>query len=188
MAAAVYSLGSRIVFFFQAEDGIRDLVRSRGLGDVYKRQIVMIALFLGIALVVGGERYRNIRVLIQELQELCLMIVGWIMRLAPLGTAALLLQLVASQQSGVLASLAHFIVVVIGTTLFHGLVVLPLILWLFTRISPIHFFKGAREALVTAFATSSSAATPVSYTHLRAHETVLDLVCRLLLEKKKTHL
>ena len=26
-------------FFFQAEDGIRDLVRSRGLGDVYKRQI-----------------------------------------------------------------------------------------------------------------------------------------------------
>ena len=27
-------------FFFQAEDGIRDLVRSRGLGDVYKRQPV----------------------------------------------------------------------------------------------------------------------------------------------------
>ena len=30
-------------------------------------------------------------------------------------------------------------------------------------------------------------ARPVSYTHLRAHETVLDLVCRLLLEKKNTH-
>ena len=29
------------------------------------------------------------------------------------------------------------------------------------------------------------ASEPVSYTHLRAHETVLDLVCRLLLEKKK---
>ena len=29
----------RCVFFFQAEDGIRDLVRSRGLGDVYKRQL-----------------------------------------------------------------------------------------------------------------------------------------------------
>ena len=28
----------------------------------------------------------------------------------------------------------------------------------------------------------------VSYTHLRAHETVLDLVCRLLLEKKKTNI
>ena len=31
-------------FFFQAEDGIRDLVRSRGLGDVYKRQAQDIAL------------------------------------------------------------------------------------------------------------------------------------------------
>eukprot|EP00657_Telonema_sp_P-1_P008897 TRINITY_DN31216_c0_g1_i1.p2 TRINITY_DN31216_c0_g1~~TRINITY_DN31216_c0_g1_i1.p2 ORF type:complete len:134 (+),score=54.49 TRINITY_DN31216_c0_g1_i1:137-538(+) len=30
-----------------------------------------------------------------------------------------------------------------------------------------------------------SALIPVSYTHLRAHETVLDIVCRLLLEKKK---
>ena len=29
----------RVFFFFQAEDGIRDLVRSRGLGDVYKRQV-----------------------------------------------------------------------------------------------------------------------------------------------------
>ena len=29
-----------LFFFFQAEDGIRDLVRSRGLGDVYKRQIL----------------------------------------------------------------------------------------------------------------------------------------------------
>ena len=29
---------SVVLFFFQAEDGIRDLVRSRGLGDVYKRQ------------------------------------------------------------------------------------------------------------------------------------------------------
>ena len=35
------TMGVRVAltgFFFQAEDGIRDLVRSRGLGDVYKRQ------------------------------------------------------------------------------------------------------------------------------------------------------
>ena len=33
-----YGVMSFRCFFFQAEDGIRDLVRSRGLGDVYKRQ------------------------------------------------------------------------------------------------------------------------------------------------------
>ena len=48
MILAIYVLGYRgsvrvnimcvFFFFFQAEDGIRDLVRSRGLGDVYKRQ------------------------------------------------------------------------------------------------------------------------------------------------------
>ena len=32
-----------LIFLWQAEDGIRDLVRSRGLGDVYKRQISMSA-------------------------------------------------------------------------------------------------------------------------------------------------
>ena len=37
-------------FFFQAEDGIRDLVRSRGLGDVYKRQVVFAAWLLPCAL------------------------------------------------------------------------------------------------------------------------------------------
>ena len=121
--------------------------------------VVIIALFLGVALVIGGERYRNLRVLIQELQELCLLIVGWIMRLAPLGIAALLLQLVASQNSALLSSLLHFIAVVIGSTLFHGIIVLPLLLYLITRVTPLRFFRGSREALVTAFATSSSAAT-----------------------------
>ena len=33
-------VSARMMFFFQAEDGIRDLVRSRGLGDVYKRQLL----------------------------------------------------------------------------------------------------------------------------------------------------
>jgi Na+/H+-dicarboxylate symporter len=121
--------------------------------------VVIVALILGIALVVGGERYRNIRALLQELQELCLMIVGWIMHLAPFGIAALLLQLVATQKTDLLASLAQFIAVVIGSTLFHGVIVLPAILWLMTGMSPLRFFKGAREALITAFATSSSAAT-----------------------------
>ena len=38
-------------FFFQAEDGIRDLVWSRGLGDVYKRQELE-----GVGQVIGADR------------------------------------------------------------------------------------------------------------------------------------
>ena len=41
--------GRRIIkkiFFFQAEDGILDQPRSRGLGDVYKRQILYMIKFI----------------------------------------------------------------------------------------------------------------------------------------------
>ena len=34
-----------LFFFFQAEDGIRDFCLSRGLGDVYKRQVITIVFF-----------------------------------------------------------------------------------------------------------------------------------------------
>ena len=58
-----------------------------------------------------------------------------------------------------MSRLAEFAAVVTGTTIFHGAVVLPLLLWIFGKMSPITFFKGTRTALITAFATSSSSAT-----------------------------
>lgn len=137
-------------------------------GDILA--VVVFALLLGIALVVGGERYANIIVLLQELLELVLMLVGWIMRLAPLGIMALLLQLVAVQDASLLATLIKFIAVVVGTTLLHGIVVLPLILYLVTGMMPLKFWRGAREALITAFATSSSSATlPVTLRCVEQH-------------------
>ncbi len=143
-------------------------IRALAQGDVLA--VVVFALLLGIALVVGGERYANIIVLLRELLELVLMLVGWIMRLAPLGIMALLLQLVATQDMLLLATLIKFIVVVVGTMLLHGMVVLPLILYLVTGVTPLKFWRGAREALVTAFATSSSSATlPVTLRCVEQH-------------------
>ena len=50
---------SGVIFLFQAEDGIRDLVRSRGLGDVYKRQGGVRALTeLGIQFIRGRAATR----------------------------------------------------------------------------------------------------------------------------------
>jgi Na+/H+-dicarboxylate symporter len=125
--------------------------------------IVCFALFLGIALVVGGERYRNMRLLLQESLEILLRMIGWIMHVAPLGIMALLIKLFATQEHGLLLTLVKFVAVIIGTTLLHGVVVLPLLLYLFTGMKPWRFWGGAQKALITAFATSSSSATlPVS--------------------------
>lgn len=132
--------------------------------------VVVFALLLGIAMVVGGERYANILILLQELLELMLMLVGWIMRLAPLGIMGLLVKLAATQDMVLLATLVEFIVLVIGATLLHGIVVLPLILYLVTGMTPLKFWRGAREALITAFATSSSSATlPVTLRCVEQH-------------------
>ncbi|MCW5598346.1 MAG: dicarboxylate/amino acid:cation symporter [Nitrosomonas sp.] len=132
--------------------------------------IVVFALLLGIALVVGGERYQNILVLMREFLELILMLVGWIMRLAPFGIMALLLQLVVAQDMTLLTTLIKFILIVIGTTLVHGLILLPLILYLTTGMTPLRFWNGGREALITAFATSSSAATmPITMRCVEQH-------------------
>lgn len=132
--------------------------------------VVMFALILGIALVMGGERHQNIIELLHGLQEITMRIVSWVMRLAPFGIAALLIKLTATQDVTLLHSLIAFITLIIGTTLFHGVVVLPLILYVVTGKSPLWFWRGAREALITAFATSSSSATlPVSMRCITQH-------------------
>ncbi len=132
--------------------------------------IVIFALFVGVALVAGGERYRNILALLQEALELTLRIVGWVMHLAPLGIMALLLKLVATQDVALLSTMGKFVAVIVGTILLHGLMVLPLLLFLVTGVTPLRFWRGAREALVTAFATSSSSATlPVTLRCVQQH-------------------
>ncbi|TNF36916.1 MAG: dicarboxylate/amino acid:cation symporter, partial [Gammaproteobacteria bacterium] len=121
--------------------------------------VVVFALFIGIAIVSGQGKYERLHGLLEELFQLMMQIVGWAMKLAPLGIAALLTKLVATQNADLFASLGQFIAVVAGITLFHGLVILPLIVYLTTRVTPWFFWQKTRPVLLTAFATSSSAAT-----------------------------
>jgi Na+/H+-dicarboxylate symporter len=121
--------------------------------------IIIFALILGIAVIKSGKQDSRFMEIMEELFDLIMRIVGWIMVLAPLGIAALLCKLVATQDSQLISTLGSFIILIFATTLFHAVVVLPLILYIFTKKSPLWFWRGAREALITAFATSSSSAT-----------------------------
>lgn len=132
-------------------------VKAMAQGDIFA--VVVFALILGVALVKGGPRFARMHSLLEEGLGIMLMLVGWIMRLAPLGVMALLAKLMATQDAAMLSTLASFIAVVIGSLLLHGAVILPLMLYLVTGMTPWHFWRGAREALITAFATSSSSAT-----------------------------
>lgn len=121
--------------------------------------VVIFAILIGAIIVSGQGKFQPIHQLFQQLFEMMMKLVQWVMLLAPIGIFALLAKLLATEDFAVLSSLAKFATVVTGTTIFHGLIVLPFLLWFFGRISPLKFFKAARPALITAFATSSSSAT-----------------------------
>jgi Na+/H+-dicarboxylate symporter len=131
----------------------------KALADGNILAIVAYALLLGIALVMASDRYPQLLGLFEEGMRLSMQMIGWIMRLAPFGIGALLFRLVATQDLSLFTTLAKFMLVVTGTTLLHGLVVLPALLFLITRKRPWWFLRNAKEALITAFATSSSNAT-----------------------------
>ncbi len=121
--------------------------------------VVIFALMLGIALVIGKDRFNYLNALLEEALDVTMLMVGWIMYLAPLGVMALLINLVAVQDLAILNTLAKFAAIVVGVLLLHGIIILPLILYVFTKKTPWWLLQGSREALLTAFATSSSAAT-----------------------------
>ncbi len=126
--------------------------------------VVASAIMLGVAFIKGGKQYYGLRQLMQNIFDVSLKIVDWIMVIAPIGIMALLAKLVATQSNALLSALTKFVLIIFGTTIFHGVVVLPLLLFIVTGMSPIRFFRGTKEALITAFATSSSSATmPVTF-------------------------
>jgi Na+/H+-dicarboxylate symporter len=133
------------------------------LAHSYLFMVILLAVFSGIAIAVSGEKSRTVLKVINKLFEIMMAVVGGIMRLAPLGIMGLLTKLIASINVPFIYVLSKYVLVVVGTTIFHGVITLPLILWLITKISPWKFFLAMKEAFITAFSTSSSTATlPVS--------------------------
>ncbi|MEY2700962.1 MAG: hypothetical protein RIQ52_1717 [Pseudomonadota bacterium] len=105
---------------------------------------------------------RKVRVLVRgmkQMLEAMMLLVGWIMELAPFGVLALLTRLIATQDAAFFLTLLRFVLVILGTLALHGFVILPLALFLFTGMTPWTFLYKARHPLVTAFATCSSSAT-----------------------------
>jgi Na+/H+-dicarboxylate symporter len=122
--------------------------------------IVAFAILLGLALARLGARAAAVTEFLSGASSAVLMIIGWFVRLAPVGVFALVGNLVATIGFRIVVeNLFAFSVVVIGGTLFHSLVVLPAMAWFMAGLSPRALFSGIFEALMVAFTTSSSAAS-----------------------------
>ena len=140
--------------------------------------IVVFAIMLGIALLQLGSAAQPLVSALGSGYAAIMRIIGWVIRLAPMGIAALLGNLIATIGfRDLVENLLSFSLVVISGTLLHAAVTLPLVALFVAKVPPMRLFRGIREALAVAFTTSSSIATlPVT---TRCVETNLDVPPRV---------
>ena len=122
--------------------------------------IIFFALMFGAALTqIPSDKARPMIGFLEALNEVVIKIVGFAMRLAPYGVAGLIFGVTSRFGFHLLKPLAAYILVVLGALLVHVLVNISAILRFLVGISPRLFFSRIRNALVTAFSTSSSSGT-----------------------------
>jgi dicarboxylate/amino acid:cation (Na+ or H+) symporter, DAACS family len=118
------------------------------------------SLFFGVGLaLVRTEGADVLRRGIAGLNDVMMRLVDMVLGLAPIGVACLLFTLMARVGVDVLRPLLAYVGVVLLALGIHMFVVYPLALRLIGGYSPLRFFRATRLAIVTAFSTSSSAAT-----------------------------
>ncbi len=114
----------------------------------------------GVAMTFVGEAARPLKQFFEALFAVTMRLVEWILWLAPIGVFALLVWTVSRIGLVSLAGpLFKFVVTVLVGLTIHGFIVLPLILMVFGKTSPLKYFRAMRAALLTALGTDSSSAT-----------------------------
>lgn len=131
----------------------------KAMSDGNMLQIIVFSLIAGSALSMMGSKVDGIKKLLEEANELVLQMVLLVMKFAPIGVFALVAKTMATLGFDAMKSLAVYMLCVLGALLIHVLVTYQGLLVLFTRLSPIKFFKNFAPAIAVAFSTSSSNAT-----------------------------
>ncbi|WP_347274258.1 dicarboxylate/amino acid:cation symporter [Candidatus Kuenenia sp.] len=126
--------------------------------------LIVFSLLIGMSLSALGPKAQSAVNVISILNDAVMKITHWVLYIAPIGIFGLISSRVgqAGGFSGFVPELwllgKYFFTVLIGLAI-HGFVILPLILKIFGKRSPVIFGKGMSAALLNAFSTASSSAT-----------------------------
>lgn len=136
----------------------------RALSDLNLLAVVFFTIFFGAATGTLSEAYkRPIIEFFDSVTAVSMVMIGWVMKLAPYGVFALSGAVFANFGAELLGSLLAFCVAVVIGELIHGLGVLGLAMRVLVGMNPVTFFRKIARASLVAFSTSSSNATlPVS--------------------------
>ena len=149
-----------------------NIVRAMADGDMLA--VMVFSLLLGLGLAATRTEYaRRLEEMLQGLYEVTMRLLDMVIRIAPVGVACLTFTLTARLGFDILRQLGAYVLTVILALAIHQFVVYSAsVAWL-GGMSPVFFFRGVREAMLTAFSTASSNATLP--TAIRVAETELHL-------------
>jgi len=151
--------------------GITDILQSFVSPNLIKSMlemdilpIIIFALVFGGVLTTLGEKGKGVISFFDTVNEAIMKMVHLVLYFAPIGIFALIASKLGAAGGGdafwgELMKIGKFAATVLAALLFHALIVLPGILWFFTRRNPLKYLKGVSAALTTAFSTASSSAT-----------------------------
>lgn len=126
-------------------------------------QILVISLFVGFAINKLGERSEKIFKGIDYCYDIVINIVNLIIKFAPIGTFALMANMISTFNNSFIATVALYIVADIVGCLLIIFVEYSIMLKLLANVSPIEFFKKVWKIIIVAVTTTSSVATlPIS--------------------------
>ena len=123
--------------------------------------IIFVSLLFGMALLgmQGGPPKEAFVGFFETLSEISIKIVGWIMKIAPYAVAALMIEAVANFGIEFMKKVVFYVLVVAGGLLVQFFIVYGCIIKFILKAPLLQFYKKALPIFLTAFSTSSSAAT-----------------------------
>ncbi|MEX2130394.1 MAG: dicarboxylate/amino acid:cation symporter [Pseudohongiellaceae bacterium] len=125
--------------------------------------IIFFALLVGVSLLTIGEKGRPVAQFMDASSEVMLKITHWVMEVAPFGVFALIAWVAGTQGVEALVDVIKLALAAVLGFAAHTIIVHSSIMKFMLGLSPLNFFRGARDAMLVAFSTSSSNATlPVS--------------------------
>ena len=122
--------------------------------------LMFFSLIFGIAMAMSPqEKIQGLTTTLQGIYEVLMKIIGYAMKLAPVGVAGLIFSTTSQLGFKILSLLSLYVVAVLFGLAIHFFITYGVIIKYALKRNPVHFFKQISEVIITAFSTSSSNAT-----------------------------
>lgn len=122
-------------------------------------QVIVIAIFFGFGILLAGEKAKTVESFVNGMSEVCIKIMGLIIKISPIGVFALICPVIAANGPEVLLPLIKLIIVVYLSCIIHMVVVYSTTVRTIAKINLFKFFRTMGPAMLFAFTSASSVGT-----------------------------